>query len=251
MEKKLALLTQKKQRLDAYRPLSAALVKNLEDWFRVELTYTSNAIEGNTLNRQETALVVEKGITIEGKSLQEHQEAINHAHALVFIKTLITKKGRELSEGDILDIHRIILTKIDDINTGRYRNISVRIAGSTVVLPNAAKVSDLMSAFVAWLNLPHTEHPVKIAADTHYKLVSIHPFVDGNGRTARLLMNLLLMQEDYPPALIRKEDRKKYITAIGQAQLGGSLHDYYELIIDAVDRSFDIYLEALESKESK
>ena len=251
MEDKLSLLTKKKQRLDKYRPLPPELVKNLEDWFRVELTYTSNAIEGNTLTRNETALVVEKGITVEGKSLVEHFEAINHAQALGFIKTLVKKKRKELTEADILDIHKAILAKIDDTNAGRYRTVSVRIAGSTVVMPNAVKVPDLMSKYVKWVNSPNTDHPIKISANAHYKLVSIHPFVDGNGRTARLLMNLLLMQEGYPPALIRKEDRRRYINSIERGQLGGSLKDYHELILEAVERSLDIYLEALEPKETK
>lgn len=251
MEDKLSQLTKKKQRLDKYRPLPPELVKNLEDWFRVELTYTSNAIEGNTLTRQETALVVEKGITVDGRSLEEHLEAINHAQALEFIKTLVEKKREELTQGDILGIHKVILAKIDDTNAGRYRTVPVRIAGSTVVMPNAVKVPDLMSEYVKWLNSPNADHTIKITADAHYKLVSIHPFVDGNGRTARLLMNLLLMQEGYPPALIRKEDRRRYINAIERGQLKGSLQDYYELIFEAVERSLDIYLEALEPKEIK
>ncbi|MFH1706218.1 MAG: Fic family protein [Patescibacteria group bacterium] len=251
MENKLNQLTEKKKKLDKYRPLPPELVKNLEDWFKVELTYTSNAIEGNTLSRQETALVVEKGITVEGKSLNEHLEAINHAQALEFIKTLIKKKREELTAKDILDIHKVMLAKIDDANAGRFRTVSVRIAGSTVIMPNAVKVPDLMNEYVKWLNSPNPDHAVKIAADAHYKLVSIHPFVDGNGRTARLLANLLLMQAEYPPALIRKEDRRRYLNSIEQGQLGGNLKDYYEIVFAAVERSLDIYLEALEPQETK
>lgn len=251
MEDKLNRLTEKKQKLDKYRPLPEELVKNLEDWFRVELTYTSNAIEGNTLTRNETALVVEKGITVEGKTLKEHLEAINHAHALEFIKTLVGKKREQLSQKDILAIHGFVLAKIDDTNAGRYRSITVRIAGSNVVMPNPIKVPKLMNGFEEWLHSPNKDHLVKIAADAHYKLVSIHPFVDGNGRMARLLMNLLLMQKGYPPAFIRKEDRRRYINSIEQGQLGGSREDYYELIFEAVERSLDIYLEALEPKETK
>jgi len=251
MEDKLKQLTEKKKRLDKYRPLPLELVKNLEDWFRVELTYTSNAIEGNTLTRQETALVVEKGITVEGKSLKEHLEAIKHAQALDFIKSLVKEKREELTQSDILDIHKVILAKIDDIDAGKYRTVAVRIAGSAVVMPNSMKVPDLMKRFIEWLNRPNADHTVKISADAHYKLVSIHPFTDGNGRTARLLMNLLLMQGGYPPALIRKEDRRRYINSIEKGQLGGGLEDYYELISEAVERSLDIYLEALSPKETK
>ena len=164
MEDKLKQLTEKKKRLDKYRPLPLELVKNLEDWFRVELTYTSNAIEGNTLTRQETALVVEKGITVEGKSLKEHLEAINHAQALDFIKSLVKEKREELTQSDILDIHKVILAKIDDIDAGKYRTVAVRIAGSTVVMPNSMKVPDLMKRFIEWLNRPNADHTVKISA---------------------------------------------------------------------------------------
>ena len=252
MKDKLNKLTEKKQRLDKYRPLPPELVKNLEDWFKVELTYTSNAIEGNTLTRQETALVVEKGLTVEGKSLKEHLEATNHAEAIGFIKKLVGKKRQEITEKDILEIHRLILQKTDDANAGRYRRVAVRIAGvAGITLPNPAKVPDLMQEFISWLHKKNSDHPTKIGSDTHFKLVSIHPFVDGNGRTARLLMNLLLIQEGYPPALIRKEDRRRYINSIEKAQLGGKLNDYYELILEAVERSLDIYLEALEPKETK
>jgi len=195
-------------------------------------------------------LVVEKGITVEGKSLEEHLEAINHAKTLGFIKTLVGKKREELSQKDILAIHGLVLAKIDDTNAGKYRSIPVRIAGSNVVMPNPAKVPELMSGFEKWLHSANKDHPAKISADTHYKLVSIHPFVDGNGRVARLLMSLLLMQKGYPPALIRKEDRRRYINSIEKAQLGGKLNDYYELILEAVERSLDIYLEALEPKET-
>lgn len=244
MNDKLKQLTDKKQELDGFRPLPPELVTNLDEWFKVELTYTSNAIEGNTLSRAETALVVEKGITVDGKTLQEHLEAINHAHALDFIKELVGKKRQDLTEADILDIHRFILTKIDDNNAGRYRNVSVRIAGSTVVMPNAMKVPELMKEFMEWLHADNSDHAITLSAQAHYKLVSIHPFVDGNGRTARLLMNLLLMQEGYPPAIIKKEERRKYINSIEKAQLGGSLDEFLNLIYDAEAHSLDIYLEA-------
>jgi Fic family protein len=246
MNNLLQQIDTKKQRLDSFRPLPPELVKNLDDWFRVELTYTSNAIEGNTLSRQETALVVEKGMTVAGKSLREHFEAINHAQALDFIGSLVSKLRQELGKTDILDIHNLILQGNDNQNAGRYRHVSVRIAGSTVILPNWVKVPDLMSAFYDWLHSATDIHPVLLAADAHYTFVSIHPFVDGNGRTARLLMNLLLMQQGYPPALIRKEDRQRYINSLEQAQLGGSLTEYYQVIFEGVVRSLDIYLEALE-----
>ena len=247
MDPKLTTLTAKKQLLDTHKPLPKEIIKNLDEWFRIELTYTSNAIEGNTLTRQETALVVEEGITVQGKSIQEHLEAINHAKAFDYIqKELIRKNRKDTTQQNILDIHHTILQKIDDTNAGRYRSVAVGLRGSQTILPNPLKVPELMHEFIHWLHSTNTDHPVKIAADAHYKLVTIHPFVDGNGRTARLLMNLLLMQAGYPSAIIRKEDRSAYINSLEKGQTGGSLNDYYSIIYEAVDRSLDIYLETAE-----
>lgn len=246
MDNKLRQLTIKKQKLDSFRPLPPELVRNLDEWFKIELTYTSNAIEGNTLTRVETALVVEKGITVKGKSLTEHLEATNHIEALGYVKTLIGKKRHEITEQDILDIHLLILNKIEADSAGRYRQHHARITGSQVILPNPVKIPKLMQDFMGWLENINPDHVAKIASDAHYRLVSIHPFTDGNGRTSRLLMNLLLMQEGYPPAIIRKEDRLEYINSLEKAQIVGSLDDFYNLIYEAVDRSLDIYLEALE-----
>jgi len=238
-------LTAKKAKLDSSRPLPGELVRNLEQWFIVELTYTSNAIEGNTLTRRETAVVVEKGLTVSGKSLVEHLEATNHARALQKIMQLAQGETTDLNEHAVLDIHETILRGIDDGNAGCYRTIPVRISGSMVVLPNPAKVPDLMNRFIKDTTTLGELHPVELAAEAHYQLVTIHPFVDGNGRTARLLMNCILMQNGYPPALIRKRDRLRYIQSLEQAQLGGSKADYFKIIAEAVDRSFDVYLKIL------
>ncbi len=251
MDDLLKRLTEKKKKLDGFRPLPSALVNNLEEWFRVELTYTSNAIEGNTLTRKETALVVEEGITVRGKTLKEHLEAINHAEALDFIQELVSKRREDITKREVLDIHALILKKIDDENAGRYRNIEVRISGSNVVLPDPIKVPELMDGFFVWLQGKNNDHPAKIAADAHFKFVSVHPHSDGNGRTARLLMNLLLMQKGYPPALVRKEDRDLYIDSIEKAQLSSTFEDYYKVMYRAIDRSFDIYLDAVERKTPK
>lgn len=240
----LTALSTKKRDLDACRPLPKALVDNLSNWFRIELTYTSNAIEGNTLTRRETAMVVEHGITVGGKSLREHLEATNHSAAVEMISALSRRTPTSITEHDILTLHATILRGIDDINAGRYRSVPVRLAGSTVVLPNPRKVPDLMTAFVHWLRRTSKLHPVARAAEAHYRLVTIHPFVDGNGRTARLLMNLLLLMTGYPPALIRPQDRLAYIAALEQAQLGGARDAYDTLIARAVDRSLDMYLQA-------
>ncbi len=237
-------LTEKKKRLDALRPLPDALVRNLDAWFRIELTYTSNALEGNTLTRRETALVVEKGLSVGGKSVTEHLEATNHARALDWVKERVKRKPAGPTAKDILHIHNVILHGIDDANAGRYRRVSARIAGSTIVLPNPRKVPELMGAFIKWLSASRA-HPVRRAAEVHYRLVTIHPFVDGNGRTARLLMNMILLRAGYPAAIIRKRDRLAYIDALETAQTGGAIDDYHRLIAQAVNRSLDIYLTAV------
>jgi Fic family protein len=245
----LQRLDAKKLALDRRRPLPPDAVRNLEAWFRVELTYTSNALEGNTLSRRETAVVLEKGLTVGGKSLKEHLEATNHARALDFVHTLVERGSRRgVSERDILRLHELVLEGIDDANAGRYRDVAVRIAGSTVVLPNPRKVPDLMTEFCSWLRTKSDLHPVAFAAEAHYRLVSIHPFIDGNGRTARLLMNLLLLQRGYPPAIIRPRDRVAYLGGLETAQLGGSKTAYETLVTRALERSLDIYLDAAGSR---
>lgn len=237
-------VSKKKERLDVYRPLPSELVRNLEEWFLVELTYTSNALEGNTLSRKETAAVVEKGLTVGGKTLIEHLEATNHAKALKDVLRLSQTPIGELRLVDVLQIHETVLRGIDDDNAGHFRTIPVRISGSPVILPNPVKVPNMMEAFIEWVVTSTNLHPVELAAEAHYQLVTIHPFVDGNGRTARLLMNLILMQNGYPPAIIRTRDRLRYIGGLEKAQLGGSQDGYNKVIEDAVDRSLDIYLKA-------
>lgn len=236
-------LTAKKAKLDALRPLPAAQLRNLEEWFRVELTYTSNAIEGNTLTRAETAMVVEKGLTVGGKTLVEHLEASNHAEALDWVGAQMDRTPQTITQRDILQIHEMILRRIDEEDAGRFRNVAVRISGSTIVLPNPRKVTTLMDEFESWLGAPPKMlHPVMFAADAHFQLVSIHPFIDGNGRTARLLMNMILIMLGYPPAIIRPRDRLAYLNALEKGQLGGSKDQFFKLIAKAVDRSLDIYL---------
>jgi Fic family protein len=244
-------LTRKKKELDGYRPLPPALVRNLEEWFRVELTYTSNAIEGNTLTRRETAAVIEKGITVGGQSLREHLEATNHARALDVVNSLVRKKPSALTANDILSMNALLRNGIDDTNAARYPNVPVRISGSAVVMPNPAKVPTLMEDFLRWLTTRNSLHPVAFPGEAHYRLVTIHPFVDGNGRTARLLMNLLLLMRGYPPAIIRTRDRLAYIGALERAQLGGERSDFDALVAKAAERSLDIYLAAARGESAE
>ena len=241
---KVERLTEIKKLIDRAGEMPEALARNLHEWFRVELTYTSNALEGNTLTRRETAMVVEKGITVGGKSLIEHLEATNHAQAFDWIAEKSRKPLKNFTENDLLALHKMILSGIDNQNAGFYRNVPVRLSGSRTVLPNPRKVPNLMSAFHQWLQSSQDIHPVDLAAEAHYRLVTIHPFVDGNGRTARLLMNFILLCHGYPPAIIRKSERGKYLDALEKAQTGGALEDYLHLIYRAVNRSLEIYVEA-------
>lgn len=251
MNKKLETLlkkvTAKKEQIDRHRPLEKALLKNLYDWLKVELTYSSNAIEGNTLTKSETALVVEKGLTIGGKSLREHLEAINHAEAFDYILSLAHKTKDDISLKTIKEIHWLILRKIDDQNAGKLRTINVKVAGSDFNFPEAIHVLDLMENFINWLHSTQ-EHPVLIAADAHLKLVTIHPFVDVNGRTARLVMNLLLIQAGYPPTIIKPENRKEYIDSLILAQTQTDPNPFYCFIINAVNESLDMYLKQIGPK---
>ena len=247
MDALLKRISEKKQRFDASKPLNKDLEHNLYNWTRIALTYTSNAIEGNTLSHQETAQVVEKNITIGGKTVVEHIEAINHAKAIdLIIQTAKEKTRIDLVIEDILAVHKVILAGINDANAGVLRRCSVRIMGSSVPRPNHVKVPELVQEFMHWLTTA-SGHIAKIAADAHLKFVFIHPFVDGNGRTARLLMNLLLLQDGYPLTIIEKEKRMSYINAIEKALSSNQLDDYYQIIFEAIEKSLDLYLEALEA----
>ena len=192
--------------------------------------------------------MVEKGLTVGGKSLLEHMEAVNHARALDWVKKQANRRPHSLTEEDILQIQYLIMKGIDDLNAGRYRVTPVRISGSAVALPNPRKVPDLMAGFAKWLKLATGLHPVELAAEAHYRLVTIHPFTDGNGRTARLLMNMILLMSGYPAAIIRKRDRLAYIDSLEKAQPGDSKDAYMKIVARAVDRSLDIYLKAAEGK---
>jgi Fic family protein len=239
-------LENKKNHLDTFRPLNNVVLSNLADWFRIELTYNSNAIEGNTLTRQETALVIEKGLTVGGKALVEHLEATNHSHAIEWIRER-AKSKKAYSKSDILSIHILILSGIDSENAGKFRTVSVRISGSKVNLALPIEVPVLMQGFLDWLN-QNTLHPVELAAEAHLRFVRIHPFTDGNGRTARLLMNLILLKHGYPSAIIKNRDRLDYINALETAHMTGRKKLYKDIIYKAVNASLDIFLNAAQNK---
>ena len=245
METVLKQIEKKKKELDKRRPLDPSHLKNIQDWFKVELTYSSNSLEGNTLTKSETAIVIEKGITIRGKTITEHLEATNLAYALDFIKKLATKK-EPLTLVEIKQMHALILRGIDDKHAGVWRTVLVKVAGSDVEFTSPEKLIDATEAFEKWLHRAQEVTPQK-AADAHFKFVSIHPFIEGNGRIARLLMNFILIKNGYPPAIISPEERLEYINALEKGQKEGNLKPFYSVIYQAINKSLDIYLEMTQS----
>lgn len=234
----------KKKEMDRHRPLPPSLVSRLKDEFVLEWTYNTNALEGNTLSLQETDLVINRGVTIGGKSLREHFEAVNHVDAIQCMYDVSRKKAA-FSEDLILGLHRRILKNIDDDNAGTYRRHNVRIMGAHHLPPDAGKIGGLMAELVSWYHGNCKRLPVaQLAARVHYRLVYIHPFLDGNGRTARLIMNLVLIQNGYPPAVIMNLDRKKYYRVLKEADLGRP-EPFDNFIGKAVERSLVIYLNAM------
>lgn len=220
--------------------------KVLNKWLKTELAYTSNAIEGNTLTRKETELVIDEGITSSSKPLRNYIEAVNHANA--FEKVLATlKEDNPIDENFVLGIHKIILTGLDNENAGFYRNCRVRISGSNVIMPNPMKVPDLMTDYYKWLEENFNNEPMT-AILAHLKFVSIHPFVDGNGRCARLLMNTILLKFGYAPIIIRPMDRKKYLSAIEKYQLNEDVEPYKNLMLNLLNRSLKIIISMLDSE---
>lgn len=207
-------------------------------WLKTELTYTSNHIEGNTLTREETALTVEEGITSGSKPLKDYIEAKNHAKAFEYILSLVNKE-KLAYEKIILNIHSIILNGINDEFKGRYRTVRVRISGSNVVLPNPLKVPEFMKKFSD--KLDQKKDSILKAIEAHYKLVEIHPFIDGNGRTARLLMSLILLRSQVLPILIQPKERKRYLSHINERNFKGKIFPYYSYMLGLLDKSLKMY----------
>ncbi|KPA11200.1 cell filamentation protein Fic [Candidatus Magnetomorum sp. HK-1] len=233
-----------KQKLDSFRPLTQEIVKNLRENLILNWTYNSNAIEGNTLTLKETKVVLE-GITIGGKTMREHFETINHKEAILFVEDLV-KKNEPLSEWDIKSIHQLILKNIDDKNAGIYRSINVTISGAEHVPPDFIQVQSQMSEFIRWyMNEGQQLHSIERAARVHADFVKIHPFVDGNGRTSRLLMNLELMKDGYPPVVLSVENRLQYYEALDLAHTKNDYSSFLFLITEIVEKAFKPYWHAL------
>lgn len=233
-----------KAKLDTYRPLNQQVVNNLHDNLVLQWTYHSNAIEGNTLTLKETKVALE-GITIGGKTLREHFEVINHRDAILLLEELVAKQ-QPLDEWTIKNLHQLVLKNIDNDNAGRYREVNVLISGAEHRPPSALQVPELMAAFSQWCsNQAQQLHPVERAARIHGEFVKIHPFVDGNGRTSRLLMNLELMKAGFPATVIEVAQRLDYYQALDKSHCSGDYTDFINLVANAVEKSFATYWWAL------
>ena len=242
MLKEVAVL---KEQLSALRPLPEEALKKIQDALDIEYTYESNRIEGNTLTLQETALVVNEGVTISGKSMREHLEAINHTEAISYIKD-IAKQDIEISERTIKEIHALILHGIDRENAGRYRTVPVMISGSTHMPPQPYLIEKQMEDFILRFKQMEKEkvHPVLIAAYLHDELVRIHPFIDGNGRTSRLLMNLYLLRNGYVIITLKGSNDAKvsYYMALEKSHTEHLPEDFQKLVVEAEIAALQKYL---------
>lgn len=247
-----ALLEQvdkKKGELDILRPMQPEAVESLQKAFDLELITASNKIEGSTLTLRETQLILEKGVTIEGKPLRDHLDAVNLAAAWKLMLELAEAKV-PLTENIGIELHKIILTRVDDAAAGRYRTQRVFITGAKHIPPNPLKVPDLMEA--AW-NEYETQragelnHPIVKLADLHYRISAIHPFKDGNGRTARLLLNLGLIQNGFPPPQILAEEKLKYFEALEAVDTKKNSNAFRKYTASMVIKSIERYIEALTS----
>jgi Fic family protein len=243
MDKLLQDIAAKKAELDRLRPLAPPLT-NLEHSHDLELTYTSNAIEGNTLTAAETTLVIEQGITVAGKPLRDHLEAIDHYEAIRYVREL-ARAGTRLTEMDVRGLHRLVVLRSHPGIAGTYADQGrfVLTDSGRHAFPSPAELPALMGDFAAWLAAaPDTP---ETAFTAHRRLVDIHPFNDGNGRTARLLMNLILIRSGYPPVAVRPADRPAYVAALQAHQAGGGDAAFDRLLYERLGAVLDETLHAL------
>jgi Fic family protein len=242
----LDAIADKKNRLDRLRPFSPEALSKLEHYYDLEITYTSNAIEGNTLSPVETTLVIEQGVTISGKPLKDHLEALDHYDAIRYVRELAREKAR-LTESDVRNLHRFVVQRSRPDIAGRYADLAryVRTEAGRYEFPSPAVVPALMGDFAQWLAAAPDTPAGSFAA--HRKVVDIHPFNDGNGRTARLLMNLILIRGGYPPLAVRPEDRPDYIRALQQSQAGHGSESFDNLLYERLDTTLAEYLSALQA----
>lgn len=221
-------------------------MSKLREQFELEMTYNSNAIEGNSLTLRETHLVISEGLTIKGKPLKDHLEATNHTEALEYLFDLMdSRKAHTISAQLIRSLHALVVQDTEREWAGKFRNSGVIITGTDHTPPEAIDVPKLIDDLIAWSKKERRRlHPVELAALFHHKFVHIHPFFDGNGRTARLAMNIFLLQSDFPLVVMLKNDRKKYYRVLAQADKG-IYEPMVQFLASAAEKSLDLYLKAL------
>lgn len=212
-QNRLQEIDELKTKIDSFRPLSEDILKQIQEYYKIGLTYSSNALEGNTLDLAETKVVIEDGLTINGKPMKDHLETLGHASA--FNELIELAKSKTISEENIKNLHKIFYAKIDSDNAGNYRQKPVIVTGSDIDFPLPEELDDKMKEFVSKLpQLKKELHAVEYAAMVHALFVNIHPFIDGNGRVARLIMNLALLQNGYNITIIPPVVRADYIRAL-------------------------------------
>jgi Fic family protein len=233
--------------LEKHRPLKKSIVDKLRDQFSIEMTYNSNAIEGNQLTLKETYLVLREGITVKGKKLKDHLEAKNHEEALNYLFELVdSSKQVTFNHNLIRSLHQLIVKDTEQKIAGSYRKSNVAILGSSHKPVEGYKVQEEMDNFIKWCSKEVNKlHPIVFAARLHHKFVHIHPFEDGNGRTGRLLMNLFLMRSGFPISIIKKSDRAKYYRTLQSADKD-KLDPLIKLVAQSVERGLQIYISAIE-----
>ena len=232
-----------KEKIDSKRPISKETLKSLKESINLEWTYNSNGIEGNTLTLRETQVVLE-GKKVGGKTIKEHLEAINHEKAIIYLDELV-KDNKPITEWNIKNIHQLILKEIDNENAGRYRRENVTIKGVTHIPPDYIKIPELMEKLILNYETWNKYHPIIQVALLYGELVKIHPFVDGNGRTSRLIMKLDLMNHGYNPVIIKKENRLEYYEALDKAHTAGNYTDFIKIINKLEIEMLNKYLELL------
>ncbi len=234
-----------KIKIDAYRPLNDDIVKQIQEYYRIGLTYSSNALEGNTLDLAETKVVLEDGLTINGKPMKDHLETLGHSDA--FYELLNIAKTATITEDNIKYLHKLFYKRIDEGNAGNYRNKSIIVTGSDIAFPKPDELPRKMNEFLQSISdMKLRLHPVEFSAMLHAKFVNIHPFIDGNGRVARLLMNLALLQAGYNIAIIPPVVRADYIRALQETN-HNNFAPFINFISEMVLESQKEYLRIIES----
>ena len=236
-------ILEKKKKLVSIRPLNKEQLKLIKEQINIEYIHNSTAIEGNTLSLNETKLILEEGVTISGKSLREHLDIINQKEAIYWIEDFIKNKTK-IKEVDIIELHRLTLKGISNHWAGRYKTSQNRIVRSKLKTTPSYKVHSEMNNLAYEIENNKKFNTIELAAYAHHELVKIHPFIDGNGRTARLLMNLILMRNGYPPIVILNRERKKYFETLEKAHFE-NFKDFFNFIARNVEISLNLYLNSL------